>query len=67
MRYDDNRYGIYVSIIPYKEFEENRRRLGLTQETYLINLMGKDFTGIDYPRKRIKHVDLQQTKFLGSD
>ena len=60
MQYNDSRYGIYVSIIPYQEFEKNRQRLGLSAEQYLINLMGKDFTGKTYARK-IKHVDLNQT------
>ena len=66
MQQNDSRYGIYVSIIPYQEFEKNRQRLGLSAEQYLINLMGKDFTGKNYLRK-IKRVDLNQTSIQIGD
>ena len=66
MNNHDSRYGIYVTIIPYQEFEKNRQRLGLTAEQYLINLMGKDFTGKSYTRK-IKQIDLNQTSIQNGD
>ena len=62
----DVRYGIYVSITTLKQFEENRSRLGLSAETYLLNLMAMDYTGKAVLSKR-KYVDLKQTRLYRSD
>lgn len=63
MRSDDTRYGISVDRITYLEFEKARERLGLSQITYLRNLMGKDFTVL----VKFKRADLNQTRLYEND
>lgn len=58
MKEYENRYGIYVSAVTYREFEKARECLGLSAETYLKNLMGKDFTVM----VKFKKVDLKQSR-----
>ena len=54
----DRRFCIYVDVDTYKAFQEGRERLGLSENTYLRNLLGQDFT----VKVKFKHVDLNQTR-----